>query len=448
VTPIQTFNRQLALQKLLQPQKTVVVAVSTGVDSMVLLELLQQLPLRQRPRIIVAHVNHHLRTQSRVEADYLATYCREHQLTLALADWLVADHPVSGVEAAARQFRYQFFTKVMNNYQAAAVLTAHHANDQVETYLMKLARGGDIAQLTGIAASRPFATGQLVRPLLTWSKATLREYAVQHQLTFYEDVTNQDVQLTRNRIRQRVVPELAKVNPQLLTHVAAYQQQLADLLAAKQQMVLTLLPTIQDSTAALVIANWQQVPSQWQTAVLSEWLHTRTSQLFSEVKLAPLVHWLQNLPRSTGVFQLNGTWELTKNSGIVDVTVMKKRGKKLMPCEKIMVDLDQWQKITATQVAGVFTKSSSDRAQPFWLRESDWPLMLRPWQSTDRITLKGGGHQTVRRILINQKVPVELRSQVMVLVSAQENVLWVVGYKYGYRESGTQSVFLALKQES
>ena len=119
-----------------------------------------------------------------------------------------------------------------------------------------------------------------------------------------------------------------------------------------------------------------------------------------------------------------------------------------MPSEKIMVDLDQWQKITATQVAGVFTKAPSDSAQPFWLRESDWPLILRPWQATDQIALKGGGHQTVRRILIDQKVPVELRSQVMVLVSAQENVLWVVGYKYGYRESGTQSVFLALKQES
>ncbi|KLD61475.1 hypothetical protein WP50_02030 [Lactiplantibacillus plantarum] len=69
MTPIQKFNRQLAAAKLLSPQQTVVVAVSTGVDSMVLLHLLQRLPAAERPRVVVAHVNHHLREQSQMEAD-------------------------------------------------------------------------------------------------------------------------------------------------------------------------------------------------------------------------------------------------------------------------------------------------------------------------------------------------------------------------------------------
>ncbi|RHF41315.1 tRNA lysidine(34) synthetase TilS, partial [Lactiplantibacillus plantarum] len=271
MTPIQKFNRQLAAAKLLSPQQTVVVAVSTGVDSMVLLHLLQRLPAAERPRVVVAHVNHHLREQSQMEADYLRQYCQQQNLKLVMADWLPAAHPKSGIEAAGRQFRYHVFAKVMRENRATAVLTAHHANDQVETYLMKLARGGDISQLTGIATSRPFATGRLIRPLLTWSKDQLRNYAAEQHVVYFEDVTNQDVALTRNRIRHRVVPELMTVNPQLLKHVADYQQQLTTLLTAKKQMVTVLLSQVVTATGALVVDQWGALPSQWQLAVFATW---------------------------------------------------------------------------------------------------------------------------------------------------------------------------------
>ncbi|WP_368824072.1 tRNA lysidine(34) synthetase TilS [Lactiplantibacillus pentosus] len=448
MTLIQKFNRRLAAARLLSPQVTVVVAVSTGVDSMVLLQLLQQLPVTERPHLVVAHVNHHLRAQSQTEAAYLQHYCQEHQLNLKLADWQATDHPEHGVEAAGRQFRYRFFTKVMQATGAKAVLTAHHANDQVETYLMKLARGGDIAQLTGIADSRPFAGGQLVRPLLDWSKAELRDYAAQHDVTYFEDATNQDVQLTRNRVRQRVVPELMTVNPRLLSHVADYQQQLADLLAAKQQMVATLLPTVMTKTGGLIVSQWQRVPDQWQLPVFKAWLTERTGSLVSELKLKPLVAWARRSSSASRTVAVNASWELQRSADIIEAAPIKKRGKKLMPQEKIMVDLNQWQKITTTQTVGIFTQAPTATSQPFWLTTADWPLVWRPWQSGDRVALKGGGHQTVRRLLINQKVPAERRDQVQVLVNAQGEVLWVVGHKYSYRTTGTQTVFLALKHKS
>lgn len=448
MTPIQKFNRQLAAAKLLSPQQTVVVAVSTGVDSMVLLHLLQRLPAAERPRVVVAHVNHHLREQSQMEADYLRQYCQQQNLKLVMADWLPAAHPKSGIEAAGRQFRYHVFAKVMRENRATAVLTAHHANDQVETYLMKLARGGDISQLTGIATSRPFATGRLIRPLLTWSKDQLRNYAAEQHVVYFEDVTNQDVALTRNRIRHRVVPELMTVNPQLLKHVADYQQQLTTLLTAKKQMVTVLLSQVVTATGALVVDQWGALPSQWQLAVFATWLEQQTQQLFTESKLQPLVSWGQRTRPATIRLTVNAAWELYRNAGIIEALPIKKRGKKLMPREKIMVDLNQWQKITATQTVGIFTRVPNVVSQPFWLTEADWPLVWRPWQAGDRIVLKGGGHQLVRRLLIDRKVPAERREQVQVLVNAQGNVLWVVGHKFSYRTTGTQTVFLALKHES
>lgn len=442
----QQVNRELARQKLLSPTQTIVVAVSTGVDSMVLLDLLLQLPVQQRPQIVVAHVNHHLRAQSAEEAVFLTNYCATLPVTLKLADWLVEDHPQTGVEAAARQFRYDFFEKVMVTTGATAVLTAHHANDQAETYLMKLARGGDLAQLQGIQAVRPFRNGRLVRPLLSFSKQQLRQYAAERQLTYYEDATNTDVTLTRNRMRQRVIPELMQVNPALLTHIAAYEDQLTTLLKAKKQMIAVLLPTVQVQRQ-LDPKKLLKLPSDWRLAVFQTWLQQYLPQLVSETKLAPTYHWAIQ-PQTTARLSLTTSLELVKVAGMLTVLPVKKRVKKLRPSEKIMVDLNQWQKITATQSVGIFATSPDHASQPFPLLASDMPLVLRPWQPGDQLKLKNGGQQFVRRILIDQKVPPVERAAAMVLVTAQGTVLWLVGHKFSYRDPNSaraQTVFLALK---
>lgn len=88
----------------------VVVAVSTGVDSMTLLHLLLHLPADSRPKIIVAYVDHQLRDQSDVETSYINDYCASHQLQLEQTVWPLASHPKTGIEAAARAFRYAFFS--------------------------------------------------------------------------------------------------------------------------------------------------------------------------------------------------------------------------------------------------------------------------------------------------------------------------------------------------
>lgn len=101
----------------------------------------------------------------------------------------------------------------MHAHQADFLLTAHHANDQAETMLMKMVRGGQLTALAGIEDERPFAGKTLLRPLLTISKDRLYEYANMHQLTWFEDNTNQDLALTRNRFRNLIVPAMIKENP-------------------------------------------------------------------------------------------------------------------------------------------------------------------------------------------------------------------------------------------
>lgn len=158
-TILKQFERHLEQGRFFAKDDLVIVAVSTGVDSMALLDLLQRLPAGRRPRLLVAHVNHELRDQSTVEEAYLTDYCRQAGLSLRVAHWPKEDHPEHGVEEAARHFRYAFFKRLLTEYHAAAVVTAHHANDLTETMLMKMTRGGQLDQLIGIRDQRPLGRG-------------------------------------------------------------------------------------------------------------------------------------------------------------------------------------------------------------------------------------------------------------------------------------------------
>lgn len=200
--------------------KKILLAVSTGVDSMVLLHLME----RQGLTIGVAHVDHQLRTESKVEADFLRDYCQKQNVPFYLKVW---QHPAKkNVEAEARSVRYTFFKEIMEQENYDLLLTAHHGDDQLETLLMRLTRGGSFSGHSGIIRQQSFGNGTLLRPLLSFSKKSLYNYAVEKQLIYFEDATNTSQNYFRNRIRQNVVPELKKENPQLLEQAQQFHQQL------------------------------------------------------------------------------------------------------------------------------------------------------------------------------------------------------------------------------
>lgn len=236
---------------------------------MVLLDVMQQLV--DRRRLIVAHVNHELRKQSQQEEAFLKSYCQKHQLKLAVRHWPIKEHPQTGIEDAARTMRYHFFAQTMHAHQADFLLTAHHANDQAETMLMKMVRGGQLTALAGIEDERPFAGKTLLRPLLTISKDRLYEYANMHQLTWFEDNTNQDLALTRNRFRNLIVPAMIKENPRFLAHMTAWHEQLSDLLTFSQNSLAQLLAQMTTANQ-LQLAKYRQQPQSSRRLLMLQWL--------------------------------------------------------------------------------------------------------------------------------------------------------------------------------
>ncbi|MDT6979992.1 tRNA lysidine(34) synthetase TilS [Levilactobacillus zymae] len=429
------FRRHWRTQNWGGPSRRGLVAVSTGVDSMVLLTLLTQLPRAERPQLTVVHVNHELRAQSTEEEAFLTRWCAQHELPLVVKHWPLATHPAHGTEEAARQFRYAFFAEQLRAQSADWVATAHQADEQAETILLKLLRGGQLAQLTGMTASRPLGTGRVIHPLLPFTKAQLRDYAQHHRLPWYEDATNQDLEASRNRVRHQLLPALQRENPQVVTHLGDYGQQLAAVLAVADRALDAQLATIMTSWTPATgnVATLLARPASEQRLLLAR-LIKRVAPTVSArpAHLTQTLQLFQNDQRATGEVSLGAGWRLRKEYRTFRVEKPEKFGKKSVADFSFMVDLNQWQPVGDNWLLGVFPATAAHRNphRIVGLTAEDWPLTVRSWRATDRLRLISGHHQSVRRALINAKVPQQQRSQVAVLVTAQGTVLAALGVKW------------------
>ena len=198
------------------------IAVSGGPDSMALLLLASA----ARPgRIEAATVDHGLRAESGAEAAMVAGVCRDlgvpHQILVA--DW--PEPPEANVQAAARAMRYRLLDEWAMDRRLGAVATAHHADDQAETLLMRLMRGAGVGGLGGVRARRALSEKvQLIRPLLGWRKSKLEAVVSEAGLTAVDDPTNRDPKHDRSRVRQW----LARLDGADPTRIAASASALRD----------------------------------------------------------------------------------------------------------------------------------------------------------------------------------------------------------------------------
>lgn len=211
-----------------------VVAVSGGLDSVALLDILLKLREDLDLTLVVAHADHGLRRASLKDAEFVRNLAAAH--SLPYAETQLKLKKASNVEARAREARYKWLEQVRKKRKADFIVTAHQADDQVETLFLHLARGSGLQGLSGMQ----LVTGKLMRPLLDVPRRTLTRYVRRHKLKYRRDATNRDVQFARNRIRRQVITSLQKINPQLVETVSQSMRVFSDeygviqLLAARE----------------------------------------------------------------------------------------------------------------------------------------------------------------------------------------------------------------------
>lgn len=186
-------------------------AVSGGLDSMVLCDLIR----RRYPKMAVAHCNFGLRgSESDEDEQFVKSYCRQHGITCFVkhldASSLAASEGIS-IQMAARKLRYEWFYSLCGADGFDRILTAHHADDQTETFFIQLFRKAGLKALGGMEAFRD----RLVRPLLHLPKSVLLEYAQNMNLQWREDSSNRSDKYLRNSIRLHLLPALRNVRPEI-----------------------------------------------------------------------------------------------------------------------------------------------------------------------------------------------------------------------------------------
>ncbi|TNJ42902.1 tRNA lysidine(34) synthetase TilS [Tamlana fucoidanivorans] len=188
------------------------IAISGGVDSVVLTYLCHTLKLN----ITLAHCNFNLRSdESDADEDHvvqLADYLNLEVFVQRFDTQKYAQENKRSIQMAARELRYAWFSEIAEQLQFDYILTAHHADDNLETFLINFSRGTGLEGLTGI----PEINGKFVRPLLPFSSEFIKAYAIEHNITWRDDSSNASVKYLRNKLRHEVIPILKEINPNLL----------------------------------------------------------------------------------------------------------------------------------------------------------------------------------------------------------------------------------------
>lgn len=420
----QVFFR--ANPELLTDQK-LLLAVSTGVDSMVLLDLLEQ----RGKNIGIAHVNHQLRPESDEEAAFLREYCDRHQLPFYLKVW---EQPAQkNIEAEARKIRYEFFEKIMREEGYSLLLTAHHGDDQLETLLMRLTRGGSLAGHSGIARLQSFGNGRLLRPLLPFSKEQIYDYAKEKQLNYFEDSTNTSSDYFRNRIRQSVVPALKKENPQVLTHAQQFHQQLvwadqliAELLKENLRNVefadqrwsfsKETLPAERGARYYFLAAFFQQAEAQTKVAVSQQQLFMLLDQIEQGNS-----QWTVDLGAHWQFVRRYQHYYLEKQQLINDGTYQLAENEQCLLSDGSRVRLSSSRELTKAELYQV--------SLPGVLK---LPLTIRRRQPGDRIRLTETLTKRVSRYFIDKKIPADQRANAWVVADSAGEIVAILPFVNSY----------------
>lgn len=403
------------------PHQTYFVACSGGVDSIVLLHLF----IKLKKRVSAVHVNYMLRGEdSEKDQQFVEDYCKKaaipcHVKRVDLHRYL----EVTGgnLQETARKVRYAYFEtfKVKKDFR---IVLGQHADDQVETFFLNLARGGGIMGLSGMLREHD----QYLRPLLPFTKKEIVEYAIENNIPWREDVSNSASKYNRNKLRNILIPEMKKVSPDL------------------HDSVLTLMNAFQETQRGLETEIAPFVQSILKTGELpfEEYDHWNTFQLTELLRQLELPHgFIQELQKLR-----------TSQTGKAIHPEKSKFGQIIVERDHFYFELREDAKpLPKLILETVKTLPESFNKEVVFLDPDkiDGRIELRYWKEGDRIKPIGvQGSKLISDILTDAKVPSHLKRKQLVLSDARK-ILWCVGYSISREataQSGTEILKVSLEK--
>lgn len=215
-------------QSLIESKDHLVIGVSGGIDSMVLLDSLRHLQSSLELKLSVVHMNYHQRTDSTEDEALVKTYCETYDIPFFSFDYSM--NKEGNFQQNAREERYLKYASVAKEQNAKKIVIAHQNDDLLETILMRLTRGSSLLGYAGILETSELKNSgcTVIRPLLYVSRADIEEYAKANNVSYREDSSNGEDHYTRNRFRHQVTPFLKQENPQVLSQTTSFSKDIKE----------------------------------------------------------------------------------------------------------------------------------------------------------------------------------------------------------------------------
>lgn len=439
---LQKFKEHWVKSKFASPDQTVLLAVSGGEDSMVMAHLFYNSKLR----FAVAHCNFGLRgSESDLDEDLVRAWCSEHGITfhrtkfdtkIKAAEWK------TGTQETARILRYEWFEQLRKEFQYGKIVTAHHANDNVETLMINLFKGTGISGLHGILPKN----GTIIRPLLFAEKDLIKTYSLEHQVGFREDASNASDDYLRNAVRHNIVPIVQQLFPNAVNNV---NESITRFGEAEQLYK----KAIEAERKKLIEQRGQDHYIPVRKLRNHQPLATICYELllpfgFTSGQVADVIRLLSS---ETGHYVASQTHRVIRNRDFLIITSQPAETADLVSIEGVpcLIDTGKFQFEFSIQNKPANIPVSPDEA---WIdmKYIEFPLVLRKWRTGDYMYPLGMKmkKKKVSRLLIDVKTPLHEKDDLRIL-ECSTRIAWVSGIRLDERfkiSDHTERVLLIKRQ--
>jgi tRNA(Ile)-lysidine synthase len=417
--PFQTFVKQ---NQLIIPTDKLLLAVSGGIDSMVLLHLC----LQAGYHICVAHVNFKLRGAA-ADADetLVINTCKSYQITCYSTNvdtqTYANTHKLS-IQMAARELRYNYFNLLIKQHHFTKLVTAHHANDHIETFFINLLRSSGIQGLTGI----PLQNSHIIRPLLFATKNQIENYAQSHQIKFNTDSSNLKDDYLRNQLRHHVIPALNKANTNANTQILNSIQHLNDDVNLLQELHQKTFETLITSHPQGISINKDKLLSYNNAVHLLFWYLKKYD--FNNAQVLDILS-----TEHSGRIFYSSTHQIIQNRATLilsPISDAEQTSVIIIENANQKIETPIFLKMQLAEINGTNYKNAPIHEIFVDAAKIQFPLTLRKWQTGDKMQPLGMQHQkNISDILIDNKVDHLTKANTYVLCNANNEIIWLIGQR-------------------
>lgn len=385
--------------------------------------LLHYLINNYKDKLIVAHINHNVRKQSNTEELFLSNYCKDNNITFECMK--ITEYKENNFENEARKKRYKFYKEILTKYNSSYLFLAHHADDLMETIIMKIIRGSNINGYAGIKKISYQDNYYIVRPFLDYTKQDILEYIKKYNITYYDDYTNNDITYTRNRIRHNIIPLLKKEDINIHKKFIKYSNTLNEYNDYINYEVDNIIKNIYiNNTLYLDKFNIMHpfIKKNILYHILNN-IYNNKDNIVKDIHIKNILNLINNPKPNITINMPNNIYVTKEYNILIFSNKYNIENYNIKFDKKVSINNFTIEQIENTSLNGNdICRLNSN--------EISLPLYIRNKKDGDYIELLGlNKKKKIKEIFIECKIPIRQRNNYPVLVDSKNNILWLPNLK-------------------